>query len=139
MKDLTRVAVCGAHMSGLPLNEQLLKLDARLLARTTTSPNYRLYYLDNFQPSRPGLLRTKRGGTSIALEVWEISLTQYGELVASVPAPLCIGRLELADGSWVQGFLCEGYATDKVRDISSYGGWREFLATKVAEKPDSGI
>lgn len=130
---LTRVAVCGAHMSGLPLNEQLLKLDARLLAKTMTSPNYRLYHLANFQPPRPGMLRTKSGGTSVALEVWELPLIQYGALVASIPAPLCIGRLELADGSWVQGFLCEEYATGMARDISSYGGWREFLVAEVTK------
>ena len=122
------VAVCGAHMSGLPLNGQLLALDGRLAATTATAEHYRLYHLVDFSPPRPGLLRVDKGGGSIALEVWEIPLSRYGALVAAVPAPLCIGRLELADGVWVQGFLCESYAVEKARDITSYGGWRQFLA-----------
>jgi hypothetical protein len=37
------VAVCGAHMSGLPLNKQLLDLGAQLVSRTMTSADYKLY------------------------------------------------------------------------------------------------
>jgi allophanate hydrolase len=47
--------------------------------------------------------------------------------VAGVPAPLGLGTLELEDGTSVQGFLCEAYATNNALDISSAGGWREFL------------
>ena len=129
---IVKVAVCGAHMTGLPLNEQLLKLGARLLNKTMTSANYRFYHLAAFQPPRPGMLRVLSGGYSIALEVWEVPMSKYGELVASIPAPLGIGRLELADGSWVQGFLCEQYALEGAEDISRYGGWRQFLATGSA-------
>ena len=123
-----QVAVCGAHMTGLPLNEQLLRLGARLLSKTMTSPNYRLYHLAAFQPPRPGMIRVRSGGQQISLEVWELPLSQYGAFVTSIPAPLGIGRLELADGSWVQGFLCEHYALDGAEDISRHGGWRQFLA-----------
>ena len=133
MNDVVRVAVCGAHMSGLPLNEQLLRLDARLVMKTTTSAHYRLYHLANFHPPRPGMVRVTQGGTPIALEVWELPLSNYGALVAAIPAPLGIGKLELADGSWVQGFLCENYALEHAQDITSHGGWREFLATATGD------
>jgi len=43
-----------------------------------------------------------------------------------VRAPLCIGTLDLEDGSSVLGFLCESTATTGQRDISSFGGWRAF-------------
>jgi allophanate hydrolase len=127
MNDVVHIAVCGAHMSGLPLNDQLLKLGARLVRMTTTSADYRLYHLADFHPPRPGMVRVTEGGSQVALEVWEIALPSYGALVAAIPAPLGIGRLELADGSWVQGFLCENYALEHAQDITSHGGWRQFL------------
>lgn len=131
MIEIVRVAVCGAHMSGLPLNEQLLKLDARLVVKTTTSADYRLYHLADFHPPRPGMIRVLQGGGPIALEVWELPMSQYGALVAAIPAPLGIGRIELADESWVQGFLCENYALENTQDITSYGGWRQFVAASA--------
>lgn len=133
MKDNVRVAVCGAHMSGLPLNEQLLKLGARLVMKTTTSEHYRLYRMADFDPPRPGMQRVNKGGSPIALEVWELPLSNYGALVAAIPAPLGIGQLELADGSWVQGFLCESYALEHAQDITSHGGWRQFLAAATGD------
>ncbi len=129
MSDLVQVAVCGAHMSGLPLNQQLINLDGKLVQETTTSPDYKLFYLSEFKPTRPGMVRVKSGGSRIALEVWELKLEKYGALVAAIPAPLGIGRIELVDGVWVQGFLCENYATEHAKDISSYGGWRSFLTS----------
>ncbi|MHB1677213.1 MAG: allophanate hydrolase-related protein [Sulfuriferula sp.] len=129
MNDLVLVAVCGAHMSGLPLNDQLLRLNAKLVSQTTTSSNYRLYHLANFHPSRPGMVRVTQGGAAVNLEVWEVSMSNYGALISAIPAPLGIGRLELADGSWVQGFLCESYALEHAQNITSHGGWRQFLAS----------
>jgi allophanate hydrolase len=122
------VAVCGAHMSGLPLNPQLLELGGILLARTATAPAYRLYRLHGFEPPRPGMVRSPGAGVAIEVEVWRLPVEQYGRLVAKVPAPLCIGTLELADGSQVQGFLCESWAVEGAVDISAFGGWRGYLA-----------
>ena len=45
------VAVCGAHMSGLPLNRQLLELGAVMQERTRTAPLYRFYKLAGFEPA----------------------------------------------------------------------------------------
>lgn len=128
MTDWINVAVCGAHMSGLPLNPQLAGLGGQLQARTATAPHYRFYRLHGFEPPRPGLVRVAQAGSAIEVEVWRLPLEQYGKLVALVPSPLCIGTLELADGSRVQGFLCEGYATEDAEDISAHGGWRGYLA-----------
>jgi allophanate hydrolase len=124
------IAVCGAHMSGLPLNWQLRELGGELQARTATASRYRLYRLHGFEPPRPGLVRTATDGCAIELEVWRLPIEQYGRLVNKVPAPLCIGTLELADGSTVQGFLCENYAIQGAEDISAFGGWRGYLASQ---------
>ena len=48
---------------------------------------------------------------------------------ALVPAPLSIGSLQVADGSSVQGFLCEPLALQGAADITHLGGWRAYLAS----------
>jgi len=123
-----RIAVCGAHMSGLPLNHELTSRGAKRVAATSSAPFYALYALPGSGTRRPGLVRREAAGGSIELEVWELSEREFGSFVANVPAPLSIGKVALADGSTVPGFLCEPYATSGARDITSYGGWRAYLA-----------
>lgn len=125
----TRVAVCGAHLSGLPLNHQLTDRGAYLLEKVTTSPHYQFYALPGGPPYRPGLIRVDKG-TSIEIEVWAISLQEYGSFVAGIPAPLGIGTVETEAGEWVQGFICEAHALEKAKDISSFGGWRAYLTSE---------
>lgn len=127
--DMVRVAVCGAHLSGLPLNGQLTGRGARLVLSTITSPDYKLYALPGEPPQRPGLVHVERGeqGVPIEVEVWELPASEFGGFVAGIPAPLGIGTLTLADGQAVQGFLCERYAIANAEDISRFGGWRGYL------------
>lgn len=128
-----KVAVVGAHLSGQPLNWQLLEAGARLHACTTTASQYRLYALGNTTPPKPGLVKVSDGqsGAAIITEVWEMPLRHFGSFVAAIPAPLGIGTLELADGSHVKGFICEPAALDNARDITAYGGWLAYLATVI--------
>ena len=128
-EPLLRVAVCGAHLSGLPLNHQLTERGGRLVAATRTAPRYRLYALPGGPPFRPGLIRQAQGGASIEVEVWELPARQFGSFVAGIPAPLGIGTVELADGTLEKGFICEGFAVERARDITDLGGWRAYLAT----------
>nr|MCU0764163.1 amidase family protein [Hydrogenophaga sp.] len=131
----TRVAVVGAHLSGMPLNGQLTERGATLVARTHTAPLYRLYALPGTTPPKPGLLRVAPGeGQSIEVEVWEMPLAHYGSFVALVPSPLSIGTLQLADGSSVQGFLCEPLALAGAADITALGGWRAYIASLAPQK-----
>lgn len=127
---MIEVAVCGAHMSGLPLNAQLTSLGGEFVKKAKTASTYKLFKLNGFMPARPGLLRVHAGGTAIALEVWRLPLIHYGAFVAGVPAPLGFGTLILEDETTVQGFLCEAYATEDAVDISALGGWREFLGSQ---------
>jgi allophanate hydrolase len=122
------IAVVGAHLSGMPLNNELRSVGARLVERSTTSPHYRLYALAGTKPPKPGLLRVNSGaGAAIEVEVWALSDAAFGRFVASVPPPLSIGTLELIDGRGVKGFLVEAEAVTGARDISSFGGWRAFV------------
>ncbi|MEJ7669604.1 MAG: allophanate hydrolase [Casimicrobiaceae bacterium] len=121
------VAVVGAHLSGEPLNDELVKLGATLVRRCRTCPEYRLYALQGVTPPKPGLVRMgSEAGSAIEAEVWSIPMENFGKFVATVPAPLCIGTVELHDGDRVKGFLCEQYALSDAKDISEYGGWRAF-------------
>lgn len=123
-----RVAVVGAHLSGMPLNGQLRERGAVLAGAAETAPHYRFFSLPGTTPPKPGLLRVADGaGVPIAVELWDMPLEHYGSFVALVPAPLSIGTLELADGERVQGFLCEAQATAGARDISHFGGWRAYI------------
>jgi allophanate hydrolase len=125
-----QVAVCGAHLSGLPLNGQLTSRGARLIKTVHSAPDYKLYALPGGPPLRPGMLRVARGGMRIAMEIWELPASQFGSFVAGIPAPLGIGTLQLEDGTSVQGFVCEALATEGAEDITHHGGWRAFMACK---------
>jgi allophanate hydrolase len=121
-----RVAVCGAHMSGLPLNHQLVERGARLARKTRTAASYRLFALTDFSPPRPGMVRAESGG-SIEVEVWEMPASAFGSFMQIIPAPLGIGTVTLEDGQEVKGFLCEAHATKAARDITNLGSWRAFI------------
>ncbi len=125
--DAMEIAVCGAHMSGLPLNHQLTDRKAELVKTTKTAPVYRMFALDE---RRPGLVRMNEGGAVLDLEVWRVPLAETGSFLAGIPAPLGLGRVLLDDGTDVSGFLCESYAVGDKPDITSYGGWREWLKVR---------
>lgn len=126
---MIHLAVCGAHLEGQPLNRQLTSRGATLVASTTTAPAYRLYALAT-TPPKPGLVRVASGGAAIEVEVWAVDAAGFGSFVDEVPAPLAIGTVELADGTTVNGFVCEPLAIegDGVVDITGFGGWRAWLA-----------
>jgi len=122
------LAVAGAHLSGQPLNHQLTALAGRLLETTATSADYRLFALDTVPP-KPGLVRVAEGaGAPIEVELWALGAAAFGRFVAALPQPMAIGRLVLADGRQVEGFLCEPIATETAADITATGGWRAHLA-----------
>ncbi len=130
--DSVRVAVVGAHLSGLPLNCQLTERRGRLEKAARTSARYRLYALPGTAPPKPGMVRDPGHGSAIEVEVWRLPVREYGSFVAGIPSPLGIGQVELENGEWVQGFVCEGWAVQGAEEISQLGGWRAYLAQKAA-------
>ncbi len=134
-----RIAVVGAHLTGMPLNFQLTGRGARLVSAVQSAAAYRLYALANTQPPKPGLARVAlgdkgnngdAGGTAIAMELWDMPLLRFGEFVAEIPAPLGIGSVELASGDWVKGFICEPWGIEGAKDVSQFGGWKNYLASQ---------
>jgi allophanate hydrolase len=123
------LAVVGAHLSGMPLNRELRAFAAEFIAASTTAPDYRLYELAGSEQQKPGLLRVPDGsGNSIAVEIWALPVEAFGRFTAAMPPPLSIGTVRLVDGHMVKGFLVEAQAVAGARDISRYGGWRDFVA-----------
>lgn len=123
------IAVCGAHLSGMPLNWQLTERGATLSRATTTSANYRLYSLAGGPPQRPGLVRDEQHGSEIEIEVWSLPCAEVGSFLGGIPAPLGLGKLETNEGQWVTGFICEPYAIETATDITEMGSWRVFQNT----------
>jgi len=122
------VAVVGAHLSGQPLNHQLVDRGARLVQSCRTSPEYRFYALANTSPPKPGLVREPGfEGPGIELEVWAVPSQLFGSFVAGVPPPLGIGSIQLDTGEWVKGFICEPAGMAGAAEITEFGGWRHYL------------
>lgn len=133
------LAVVGAHLSGLALNSQLLERRGVLRERTRSAASYRLYALPGTVPPKPGMLRVAEGGCSIELEVWDLPLAEVGSFLALIAPPLGLGSLELADGRFVHGFVCEPWALKGARDISDFGGWRAYLASLGPGAPSASV
>ncbi|MEM8837738.1 MAG: allophanate hydrolase [Pseudomonadota bacterium] len=122
------IAVGGAHMSGLPLNEELTRLGGRCLKATKTADNYRLYALAGGPPARPALVKSE-DGTALEIEIWALPISEIGTFLSGIPAPLGLGTVALQDGSTVKGFISEPSGLQGARDITEFGGWRAFVAT----------
>ena len=101
-----------------------------LVETTETASAYRMYRLAGGPPLRPGLIRDENAGTAIPVEIWRVPADRFGSFVAGIPAPLGIGKVELADGRWVPGFICEPVGLEGAEDITHLGGWRGFLASR---------
>lgn len=121
------VGVCGAHMSGLPLNWQLTDLDASLVKKTKTKKGYRLYVLENKDPIRPGMIYDNTSLYQIDVEVWSMKVENFGAFMKQIASPLGIGTVFLEDESSVYGFLCESDYIKGAKEISELGSWRAFI------------
>lgn len=127
------IAVFGAHLTGLPLNHELTDLGGSFRRTARTLDDYRLFALPGTAPQKPGLLRVTQGtGHAIEAEIWSLSTEAFGAFVSRIPAPLCLGQVRFEDGSTVQGFLVESEGVRDARDVSDFGGWRQFVASRDA-------
>ena len=113
------VAVCGAHMVGPSL---ISDFAAWLLVRRN-SPEY-----DSMPPGGPSGQDWYVAGAAIEVEIWRMPVEHFGSFVAGIPSPLGIGRLRVANGAEVAGFVCESHALTQAADITRFGGWRRYLA-----------
>lgn len=116
-----------AEIVGYALKSSIAGCRATLIETTYTSPNYQFYALAGGPPYRPGLKRVCDHGKSIFVEVWSVPEEHFGSFVAGIPAPLGIGKMELIDGRWLPGFICEPYGLDDATDITDFQNWRKYI------------
>jgi len=126
-KDSIEIAVVGAHLKGMPLHSQLTERHARLIKSCKSAKSYHLFALPNTSPPKPGLVKSKANGVAIDLEVYAMPISEVGSFLGLIPTPLGLGNIELDDGSWVKGFICEPYAIEGAKDISDLGGWKAYI------------
>ena len=125
------LVVIGAHLSDQPLNHQLTSRGGRLIGPVRTTADYAMYLLPT-EPPKPGLVRVETGGQAIDGELWELPPAGMASFLAELPAPMALGQVRLADGSSSTGFLVEPVAVHGARDITGFGGWRNFLLSLVS-------
>jgi allophanate hydrolase len=134
--DMLNLIVVGAHLSGMALNHELLALGGTLVRSAVTAPGYRLFVLPGVTPQKPGLVREHGfDGPGIAVEVWALPVEPFGRFVEAIPSPLGIGKVMLADGSAVSGFLAEPDALLGAEEITALGGWRAYIAAQAQCEP----
>lgn len=124
--DGVEIVVAGAHLRGEARNGDLVRLGGRLVERTTTGPDYRMWVLSDGR--RPAIAAVGDGGCPIEVEVWALPGDAVGEFLKTVEAPLGIGRVTLAAGEEKLGFICEPGALEGATEITGDGGWRQWRA-----------
>jgi hypothetical protein len=124
MLNTCELAVNGTLMRGLELNDNLQQVGAVLIRETLTAPIYRLWSIDD---RHPAMIRVSEGGRSIALEIWSLPVTGLVKILQQEPAGLCIGKIKLSDNIHVLGVLGEPFLCEGKREITQFGGWRNYL------------
>jgi gamma-glutamylcyclotransferase (GGCT)/AIG2-like uncharacterized protein YtfP len=121
------LAVNGTLMRGLELNPNLLAVNATFVRETSTEPAYRLWTIND---RHPAMVRVKTGGVAVAVEVWAVPPAGLAVILLKEPPGLSIGKVKLADGSEVLGVLGEPILCEGQKEITSFGGWRNYTAAK---------
>jgi hypothetical protein len=121
------VAVNGTLMRGLELNGNLVSIGATFVREDETDACYRLWSIDD---RHPAMLRTPGEGAGVALELWEVPVEGLASLLMNEPPGLAIGKVVLRDGAIVLGVLGEPFLCEGQREITSYGGWRAYIAAQ---------
>ncbi len=91
--------------------------------------SYRLWSIDD---RHPAMIRVASDGVPVVVEVWAVPPEGLAKILLEEPPGLCIGKVELADGEEVLGVIGEPLLVEGQREITSYGGWRAYIATRKA-------
>lgn len=123
------IAVAGLHLTGQPLNHQLITLGGHLMKACRTAKHYKMYLVEDERGRKPGLVRlaADKSGRAYDVEVWSLPIENIGKFLSFIPPPLGLGTITLDDGTAVKGFICEHRVVDEGIDISHFSGWKSFL------------
>ncbi len=122
------LAVNGTLMRGLELCKNMEDAGAKFVKEDSTAPCYRLWSVND---NNPAMLKVKEGGISVLLEVWSVPKAGLADILQKEPPGLCIGKVQLNDGSYVLGVIAEPWVVEGMKDISQYCGWRNYIASNA--------
>lgn len=124
MTETLKLAVNGGLMRGFPDNKNLLNVNATFIKETKTEAIYRFFSINDIHPA---MMRVSKGGQAIAVEIWAVPLEGLGIVLTQEPPGLCIGKVRLSDEEEVLGVLGESICCEQGKEITEYGGWRNYL------------
>ncbi|MGI0487338.1 gamma-glutamylcyclotransferase [Pantanalinema rosaneae CENA516] len=125
-----RVFICGSALRGQPGHGNLG--EAKFIREAKTRSQYRLHSAhDGWHPA---IYQVAEQGIAIPGEVYELSLEQFDQLVASEPPHMYAADVVLEDGEVVTAFLYPQELVEQYNwlDISDYGGWAAYKASQPA-------
>lgn len=121
-------AVCGAHLKGEALHDEISH--AEFLESARTAQEYRMFAISDGKIQKPAILAG--GKNDFYVELYAMNAADFGKFVAQIPAPLGIGKIKLSDGRFVSGFIGDSSIPENaekfsVQDISGLGDWRKYI------------
>lgn len=123
-----RVFLNGTAMAGGADHKNIK--GAPFLGAAITAPQYRFYSVgDRF----PGLVPVESGGGAINGELYEVAEDAwFNSLLPNEPPELRAGVITLSDGSTANAMILEldRANMEEVRDITEFGGFRAYMASK---------
>jgi gamma-glutamylcyclotransferase (GGCT)/AIG2-like uncharacterized protein YtfP len=125
--------VNGTLMRGLALHTNLD--GAEFVEEAQTAPEYRIHSIGDVHP---GMFLVPEGGVSVAGEIYRVPDDVWRRVEAGEPPGLYKGPVNLADGRVVPGILFPRALAEAHRDISEYGGWRAYWASRTATNAGKG-
>ncbi len=121
------LAVNGTLMRGLELENNLKQAKALFIKESKTEKAYRLFSIND---QYPAMIKVASGGNTVDVELYEISEEGLKEVLSKEPPGLTIKEITLIDGTSAQGVVGLESITKGQKEITTYGGWRNYLASK---------
>lgn len=121
------LAVNGTLMRGLELENNLKEVGAFFIKESKTEKAYRLYSIND---KYPAMIKVASGGNTIDVELYAISDEGVKQVLAKEPPGLTIKEITLIDGASVLGVVGEDDIIKGQKEITSYGGWRNYIAKR---------
>ncbi|MBQ7743308.1 MAG: glutamyl-tRNA amidotransferase [Lachnospiraceae bacterium] len=123
------LAVNGTLMRGLELEKNMLDAGASLLCEAKTEKAYRLYSIDDKNPAMIRVPVDSNDANEIDVELWEVPYEGLVSILMKEPEGLSVGKVKLNDGRVVLGVIGESELIKDKKEITKYGGWRNYIKT----------
>jgi hypothetical protein len=76
------------------------------------------------------MIKVANGGNTVDVELYAISEEGVKQVLAKEPPGLTIKEIALMDGASVLGVVGENDIIKGQKEITAYGGWRNYISNK---------